>query len=99
MNKPLVVRKLKETHVKVLIYNENRKQTIPYDFIFPGWYPDPGGRKLIKAIKNNCLDPDETLVRVESCQLGYCKFELPLSEFVKIAKETHVDKDQKDITD
>lgn len=99
MNKPLVVRKLKETRVQALFYNEKTKQIVPYRFKVPGWHPDPGGRKLIKAIKKHCVDPDVTLIRVESCELGYCKYELPLSEFVKIAKETHVDEDQKDITD
>lgn len=100
MNKPIVVRKLKETRVQALIYNENAKQAVSYQFIVRGWYPDPGGRKLIKAIKKqHFMDPDEILIRVESCQLGYCKYELPVSEFMKIAKETHVDEDQKDITD
>lgn len=99
MNKPLVVRKLKETRVQALIYNETDKQTETYRFKVPGWHPDPGGRKLIKAIKKHFMDPDKNLIRVESCQLGYCKYELPLSEFMKIAKETHVDEDQKDITD
>lgn len=99
MNKPMVVRKLKETRVQALIYNETDKQAAPYRFKVPGWHPDPGGRKLIKAIKKHFMDPDETLIRVESCQLGYCKYELPLSEFMKIAKETNVDADQKEITD
>lgn len=99
MNKSLVIRKLKETRVQALIYNEKTKQSVPYRFKVPGWHPDPGGRKLIKAIKKRFMDPDECLIRVESCQLGYCKYELPLSEFIKIAKETHVDADQKDITD
>lgn len=99
MNKPLVVRKLKETRVQALIYNEKTKQAVPYRFKVPGWHPDPGGRKLIKAIKKQFMDTDETLIRVESCRTGYCKYELPLSEFMKIAKETHVDEDQKEITD
>ena len=99
MNKPLVIRKLKETSVQALIYNETDKQALTYRFKVPGWYPDPGGRKLIKAIKKHFMDPDESLIRVESCQLGYCKYELPLSEFIKFAKETHVDADQKEITD
>lgn len=99
MNKPLVVRNLKETRVQALIYDEKTKHGVHQWFYVPGWHPDPGGRKLIKAIKKHCMDPDETLIRVESCQLGYCKYELPLSEFIKFAKETHVDKEQKDITD
>lgn len=99
MSKPLVIRKLKETRVQILIYNEKTKQTEPYRMTLPGWYPDPGGRKLIKAIKKRCPDPDDTLIRVESCRLGYCKYELPLSEFVKIATVTHVEEDQKEITD
>ena len=99
MNNPMVIRKLKETHVQALIYNEKTRQTVPYELIVPGWHPDPGGRKLIKAIKKHSLDPDETLIRVENCLIGYCKYELPLSEFVKIAAVTHVDEDQKEITD
>lgn len=99
MSKPLVIRKLKETHVQALIYNEKTKQTLAYELIVPGWHPEPGGRKLIKAIKKCCLDPDESLIRVESCLLGYSKYELPLSEFLKIATVTHVDEDQKEITD
>lgn len=99
MNKPLVVRKLKETRVQALFYNEKTKQAVPDRFHVPGWHPDPGGRKLIKAIKKHFLNPDETLIRVESCQLGYCKYELPLSEFMKIAKKTHVAEDQKEIAD
>ncbi len=99
MNKPLVVRKLKETRVQALVYNEKTKQAVSYRFKVPGWHQDPGGRKLIKSIKKHFMDSDETLIRVESCQLGYCKYELPLSEFIKFAKESHLDEDQKDITD
>ena len=100
MSQSLVVRKLKETRVQALFYNEKIKQIVPYRFKVPGWHPDPGGRKLIKAIKKQqFMNSDESLIRIESCQLGYCKYELPLSEFMKIAKETHVDEDQKDITD
>ena len=99
MYQPLVIRKVKETYVTALIYNETAKDAKLFRFYVPGWHPDPGGRKLIKAIKKHFMDPDEILIRVESCQLGYCKYELPLSHFMMLAKETHVDEDQKEITD
>ena len=99
MYQPLVIRKVKETYVTALIYNETAKDAKLFRFYVPGWHPDPGGRKLIKAIKQHYKNTDETLIRVEGCRLGYCRYELPLQDFMKQAKKTHVDQEQKVITD
>ena len=99
MRQSIVTRTGKETYVSALIFHEKTKQAVSYRFFVPGWHPDPGGRKLIKAIKKHFMNPDETLIQVESCRCGYCRHELPLTEFIKYAKIRHVDKENKEYTD
>ncbi len=99
MQQSIVTRTGRETYVTALIYQVKTKQAVLYRFFVPGWHPDSGGRKLIKAIKKHFMNPDETLIQVESCRCGYRLYELPLKEFIKYAKIRHVDKEHKEYTD
>lgn len=96
----MVTRRIKETYVTALFYDPELKSTVEHRFYVPGWYPDPGGRRLIKAIKNlHIRSADVTLVKVESCRCGYCVYQMPLFDFIKRAAEHHETAETKEHND
>lgn len=99
MHQSIVTRTGKETYVTALIYHVDSDKTERVSLFVPGWHPDPGGRKLLKAVRKRYAGTDTFVIDVYSCRCGYCRYELPLTEFIKYAKIRHVDKENKEYTD
>lgn len=99
MHQSIVTRTGRETYVTALIYHVESEETEAASLFVPGWHPDSGGRKLLKAIRKHFAGTDTVVIDVSSCRCGYRLYELPLTEFIKYAKIRHVDKEHKEYTD
>lgn len=99
MPQSMVTRNVKETFVTAMIYHVDSKDIVTASFFVPGWHPDPGGRKLIKAARKYFAGTDTVILRIDSCRCGYSRYELPLSDFKKCAMIRHVDKEHQEYTE